>query len=318
MPRAPRSHLPGTVFHLTARTQGGERWFTDGLRDRIVEYAASSLAVSDAQLIAWAVMPNHLHIVLRQGDWRLGEVMHGLLHRTALLVQRAHGVRGHVFERRFTDTACHDPEHVSNSILYTHMNPVRAGLAAAPGDYPWTSHHAYVDDDGAPACMRGVLRTYAGLGVFAEHDGSAPTELRRAYRDAIAERLERDRVKGRDAADNHASAPLASRREGGAWSRHLTPLFPATSAHAARRVADRSIDMKEVARRALAEFDPDISLEEVRSACKRRPVVLARAEAVRRLDDAGARGRAIARYLRVSPQCVSNILVRQRSGAREG
>lgn len=320
MPRTPRSYLPGAVFHLTARTQGHAPWFTDRLRPHIAEYAASSLRVSDAQLLAWAIMPNHLHLIVRQGAWPLGRVMSPVLTRVALLVQRAHSLEGHVFERRFHDVPCHDPEHVRNAIVYTHLNPVRAGLAGELSAYPWTSHPMYAAADSGPSCMEGVLRVGLGLRLFAHREGLSAAGLRRAYSRHVEWRIERDRqiaaeTLGFDIASPSARPRVLGGRRG--WSHTFAPLFrnhkvgcdegaPPPASH----------DLRDIAKGVLAELELGISLDRVRSNCKERTVVRARRAMVLRMSDAGHTGLAIARYLRVSPQCVSNILTRHRRGRR--
>lgn len=314
MPRAPRSHLPGAVFHLTARTQGREPWFTEGLRPRIAETIAWSLGVSDALLLAWAIMPNHLHLVVRQGGWSLGRVMHPVLHRAAILVRRVHGVEGHVFERRFRDRACLDPDYVRNAIVYAHLNPVRAGLVRSPIDYAWTSHTMYVGAAGEPSCMNGVLSVESGLPLFGARPGLAPGELRQAYQRFVDWRIQQDRrSKGEDSGEELLTLPNAPIvRDGNrCWSRTFAPLFRPHRMSGEEGVRRRH-DLGKIAVDALAELAPGVPLERVRSSCKERAVVGARRGLVRRMSDAGHSGVAIARYLRVTPQCVSNILSRDR------
>lgn len=314
MPRTPRSHLPGAVFHLTARTQGHVGWFTPEVRSRIAEYVASTMAVSDASLLAWAIMPNHLHLVVRQGAWTLGRVMHPLLHRVAILVQRTHGVEGHVFERRFADVACTDPDHVRNAIVYSHLNPVRARLANGPEGYPWSSHAMYASTGGGPSCMHGVLRVESSLELFADREMSAQAELRQAYLRYVQWRLDDDRRRAENPADSGADAatPPAVSIGGLRWWRGSADLF------ASHRLADNlgisppRGDLGQVAKKTLAALGADVPLERVRSGCKARPVVRARRAVIRRMGEAGYTGVAIARYLRVSPQCVSNVLTRYR------
>lgn len=318
MPRAPRSHLPGAVFHLTARTQGHEPWFTEELRPRIADVIAWSLGVSDALLLAWAIMPNHLHLVVRQGGWRLERVMHPLLHRTAILVQRTHGVEGHVFERRFRDRACLDPDYVRNAIVYTHLNPVRAGLVRTPIDYAWTSHTMYAVAAGGPSCMDGVLSAESGLPLFAAWPGMAPGELRQAYERFVDWRMQQDRrLKAEDSGDEMIPLPNAPIVRDGdrCWSRAFAPLFR-PHRMSGEDGLQRRHDLGKIAVDALAELAPGVPLERVRSSCKERAVVRARRGLVRRMSDAGHLGVAIARYLRVTPQCVSNILSRDRVPGR--
>lgn len=323
MGRDVRSHLPGAVFHLTARTQGREPWFTGPVRSTIIGYLARVFGVGDSTLLAYAIMPNHLHLVVQQGREPLGRVMQPLLRRTALLVQRFHRVEGHVFERRFSDRPCLDPEYLRNAIVYVHLNPVRAGLAAQPGSYRWTSHDAYARVNGGALALRGVLAPEDGLRLFACVSEASDGQLRSAYRDFLGWRMERDRESaerpkkgdpGSPAATGSATArlriPLS--QSPGCWSASLSPLFAAPPS---RGGAAPPLDLQEIARQTIAAHAPGLSLELVRSAYKGREAVRVRRLVIQRMARSGHRGKAIARYLRVSPQCVSNVVVAARQQA---
>src|SRR5687767_3318846 len=99
MSRATRQYINGGVFHITARTQGKRPWFTQRLRGVVVEIIVKGVALSDAKLLAYAVMPNHFHMVVVQGGMTLGTVMQPIMRRIALLIQRSRKCSGHVFER---------------------------------------------------------------------------------------------------------------------------------------------------------------------------------------------------------------------------
>lgn len=313
MPRIRRSHLPGAVFHLTARTQGHEPWFTETLRSRITGYLASAVRTSDAQLLAFAIMPNHLHLVVRQGIRTLSHLMQPLLLRTALLVQRSNGFCGHVFERRFRDRACLEPVHVRNAVVYTHLNPVRARLARDPGAYRWSSHALCAAPDSEPRCMAAALATKTTLGLFATQAGQSVAELRHAYLHHVRRRLERDQHDAQGPAAETSllqpSSPLLSDGIGSSPLRISScdardPSFPGA--------AKTLRDPEHVARDVLVERAPLVELAQLRSNFKGREVVQARRAVIVRLSAVGYRTGAIARYLRVTDQCVSNVLSAER------
>ena len=170
--------MPGGAFHITSRLQGHVPLFVP-ICDRIVELIDYCFARSDATLVARAIMPNHLHLVMRQGSDPLHATMQPLLRRIAYLVQRTHGVKGHVFERAFAHRTCGNAAYLRNCIVYAHLNPVRAKLADRPEDYHWTSHLNYVADDPAiepptPVIWAGDLYWQAEVGG-AQHE---PPEAR--------------------------------------------------------------------------------------------------------------------------------------------
>src|SRR5688500_9811985 len=127
MSRTTRAHMPGMAFHLTARINRKDPLFlgVEAAAEKIIVEGVSS---SDALLLADVVMPNHFHIILRQGQRSLGWIMQPLMRRLDLLVQRSMEIEGHVFERRFRSLTFDDAPHLRRSIIYSDLNPHRAGL----------------------------------------------------------------------------------------------------------------------------------------------------------------------------------------------
>ncbi|MFW6330926.1 MAG: transposase [Gemmatimonadota bacterium] len=82
------------VFHLVSRTHRHEPWFEPALRPGIARLIQDTTGRTDAELMAYAVMPNHIHVLLRQGYDELKDVMQPLLRRVAYRVQQYHGFEG--------------------------------------------------------------------------------------------------------------------------------------------------------------------------------------------------------------------------------
>src|SRR5687767_2785582 len=100
MPRRKRYYLPGTAFHLIARTNRGEDFFrTPDRRDFVVGAIDRSVRKTDIGLHAFAVMSNHIHLVVRQGNASLAQLMHPLLREVARGVHRWETGCGHIFSR---------------------------------------------------------------------------------------------------------------------------------------------------------------------------------------------------------------------------
>ncbi|MGH7465566.1 MAG: transposase, partial [Longimicrobiales bacterium] len=142
MGRLLRPALPGAPFHITARTQWQEPLFA-GAEEEVATLIRGSIDRSDAQLLAYAVMGNHIHVIVVQGRRPLSAYMQPLLRRIALVVNRRRDRRGHVFGRRYSHSVCQDPEYFRSMVAHVHLNPVRAGICGKPDDYRWTSHRDY-------------------------------------------------------------------------------------------------------------------------------------------------------------------------------
>lgn len=128
-------------MHITARLQGGAKLFTEPLRHSVAEYICDAAQMAGVRVLALVIMPNHFHVVAKVGRVPLGWMMQRAMQRTALLVRRHHGGEGHVFGRSYWSCFCSNARYVRQAIIYTHLNPWKAGLGEA-SDYEWTSHRA--------------------------------------------------------------------------------------------------------------------------------------------------------------------------------
>lgn len=145
MPRHPRQHVPGGLYHAILR--GNHRQtifhaevdylvFQDILRKALDRYGA--------RLHAYCWMPNHVHLAVQVGEPPLGRLMHLLASRYARCKQRSVPTTGHLFERRYRARLVQADQYLLALVRYIHRNPVRAGLVADAADYPWSSHRAYL------------------------------------------------------------------------------------------------------------------------------------------------------------------------------
>jgi putative transposase len=95
-------------------------------------------------------MSNHVHLIVvpRRSD----SIALALKHthgRYAAYFNARHLSSGHVWQGRYYSCPL-DPAHLWAAMRYTELNPVRAGLAAAAEDYPWSSaalHCGHFDGD---------------------------------------------------------------------------------------------------------------------------------------------------------------------------
>jgi REP element-mobilizing transposase RayT len=114
------------------------------LRDeRVATIAQGALLHFDRQrynLLAWVVMPNHVHALAEFNRGHLvAKVMHSwksyIAHATNDLLQR----NGPLFQRDYHDRYVRNEEHLARAIEYIHYNPVKARLCSAPVDWNFSS-----------------------------------------------------------------------------------------------------------------------------------------------------------------------------------
>jgi REP element-mobilizing transposase RayT len=145
MSRRRRVHIRGGYYHVTLRGNHRQEIFRDPAdRSALDAIARGACERTGARVIAYCWMTNHIHLVVRVDLQPLGDLMQILGSRYARYLQRRCGTTGHLFERRYHSVLLIRQEQVLHVVRYVHLNPVRAGMVSAPGDYPWSSHRCYV------------------------------------------------------------------------------------------------------------------------------------------------------------------------------
>lgn len=265
--------------------------------------------------MAVAVMSNHLHVIVQQGNRPLAALMQPLLRNLALRVQDAHDLDGPVFWRPFAAQPCLDPHHARNAIVYTHLNPVRAGLCDDPREYSWTSHTLYVPQAAAASPvelgpLESVLDPALALPLFAAGHRRSETQLRDDYQAFVQWRLETDG----DADDTQQDVEPPEPWRESVWGAALRPLFhPSTRP---RVLSDRydagpdpgTADLATIAHGTLAAEAPGVSLDAIRGRRGGSRAVRLRHLVIRRLHLAGYRNVEIARFIGLSESAVSYVL----------
>ncbi|TDU64275.1 type I restriction enzyme R subunit/putative DNA methylase [Prosthecobacter fusiformis] len=106
----------------------------------IVEKALLHFEGQRYQLIAWCIMPNHVHVLMKTFMGHpLGRVVHSWKTFTAREINRLLGQSGPFWQEDYYDTFMRDEEHQYNEVLYIESNPVKAGLVGKAVDWPWSS-----------------------------------------------------------------------------------------------------------------------------------------------------------------------------------
>ncbi len=92
------------------------------------------------KLIAWVVMPNHVHVMARLFEGvSLTPVVQKWKGASAIEINRHLRRSGKVWEADYYDRFIRDENHLHDAIAYIRNNPVKAGLCAKPEDWPFSS-----------------------------------------------------------------------------------------------------------------------------------------------------------------------------------
>lgn len=96
------------------------------------------------QLLAWVIMPNHVHVLIEQQDgWPLSKIVQSWKRHTSrtihLLDAGSPSCTRPLWQRDYWDRYIRNPEHFAKTKHYIENNPVNAGLVKPPVDWQWSS-----------------------------------------------------------------------------------------------------------------------------------------------------------------------------------
>jgi len=118
----------------------GDSFLTRPCVGQIVQDALLHFDGQRYALLAWVVMPNHVHVLVSPlPDHSLPDIVHAWKSFAAHEANRALGRRGAFWHREYFDRFVRDARHFEAAVAYIEHNPVDAGLCATPEDWAFTS-----------------------------------------------------------------------------------------------------------------------------------------------------------------------------------
>lgn len=155
MPRQVRIEYPGAFYHVMAR---GDRRMAivrdDEDRRTFVRTLGQACQRAGFRVHAWALLPNHYHLLLETPEGNLSSGMGWLQNAFTRRINTRHQLWGHLFGGRYKAIVV-EPEQGFRALLdYVHLNPARAGLVEREQgleSYLWSSLPTYLQNSGARA-----------------------------------------------------------------------------------------------------------------------------------------------------------------------
>ena len=163
--RKPRVLVPGARYHVTARTNHQEMLFrpaaTKQLFLSVVRRAKTKFAF---RLENFCIMENHVHIIIQPlNGHSLSRILQWILGVFASAWNRSHQLTGHFWGARFFSKVIQNLSEYLQTFQYIDANPVTAGLAHRPVDWPFgaSSYRNRMDSawlDDPPDELVGLVR----------------------------------------------------------------------------------------------------------------------------------------------------------------
>jgi putative transposase len=317
MPRLARLDAPGVLHHVMGR--GIERrkiFLSDEDRNDFLERLSTLAQAGAIEIYAWALMPNHFHLLCKTKEMPLASCMRRLLTGYVVNFNKRHRRYGHLFQNRYKSIVCQEDVYLRELVRYIHLNPLRAGLVKglkALNRHPWTGHSALVGI---------VKREWQNTAYVLSFFGGT-NNLRKNYSQYVRKGIDQGRRPelvggGLIRSMGGWSAVLASRRrglrevadqrilgDGDFVKKVISGLDDLVKKNL--RLSGRRIDIQTLVEKVSKECD--VSIGELRSGSRRRAVVKAR-QAVSWIGvrELGYSGADVARYLGVTNSCVTRMI----------
>ncbi len=140
MARPLRIEYRGAFYHVMSR--GNERkavFREDADYNLFLKTLEDSSDLYKVLIHAYCLMPNHLHLLIQTQHANLSQFMKRLLGVYTIRFNRKHKRHGHLFQGRYKAILIDQDSYFLQLSRYIHLNPIKAGLAKTPDDYPWSS-----------------------------------------------------------------------------------------------------------------------------------------------------------------------------------
>ena len=177
MTRQLRIEYEGATYHVLSRGNNQQAIFlSDQDRNTFLQTLARLSERFEVDIIAFVLMENHYHLLLRTNRPNLSKSMQWLGTTYTTIFNLRHSRKGHLFQGRFKSILVENEAYLMQLSCYIHRNPLRAGIVGRLLDYPWSSYPAYAYNRRCPVW----LETDLILSRFGtDNDG------RKAYREKV-------------------------------------------------------------------------------------------------------------------------------------
>lgn len=145
MARLPRVALPGYVHHVMQRGNNGQRIFETATDyQRMLDLVSEHSRKFGVVVHAYVLMDNHFHLLVTpHAETGLPQMMQAVGRQYVRYFNDAHQRTGTLWDGRYRSTVIEAQRFLLADMVYMDQCPVREGLVAQAGEYPWSSFGHY-------------------------------------------------------------------------------------------------------------------------------------------------------------------------------
>ena len=190
MPRRVVPLVPGLYYHVYNRGNNYQPIFFDQENQRFfLTQLRRYVADSCAEMIAYVLMPNHYHLLLRVAGENFSRGMQKFSISYTKSINKRYGRVGALFQGAFKAVLVENNQHLLHLSRYIHLNPLHAGLVKRPQDWEFSSYREYI------GLRYGTLPNPDIILSFFASDDAAGCTPQQGYRQFVAEGAEEHNTK---------------------------------------------------------------------------------------------------------------------------
>jgi REP element-mobilizing transposase RayT len=140
LPRLARTYCESGIYHIVERGINKQLLFEEpndyyNFMRVLKKYKENT----NCKLFAYCLMGNHVHLILKEGDETIGNMMRRINVSYAQRFNSKYERTGHLFQNRFFSEPIETEKYLLSAIQYVHQNPIVAGICKVPSEYSYSS-----------------------------------------------------------------------------------------------------------------------------------------------------------------------------------
>lgn len=145
MARKARIRSSLNLYHVIIRGINKQDIFIDNQdKNKLMKELSIAKEKFNFKLYAYVIMPNHLHMIIKESDTSISKIMHRIQLSYSEYLNIKYQRVGHVFQGRFTSKNIEDEEYLKYVIRYVHLNPDKVKIEKYNA-YHWSSYNQYIE-----------------------------------------------------------------------------------------------------------------------------------------------------------------------------
>ncbi len=206
MSRTARKKAESRIYHVILRGINRQKIFrTDADYQKFLYLLKRTKEITKFELYAYCLMPNHIHLLMMEGEKPLEEVFKRLGCAFVYWYNMKYERVGHLFQDRFKSEPVEDDSYLLTVHRYIHQNPVKAGLCESVEQYPYSSFRGYLKPDGLTDS--GLLLGMMSLDEFVVYNNENNDDECMETNDSPIQRINDEKLQERLQKKHHCGGP---------------------------------------------------------------------------------------------------------------